>query len=68
TQPSPLRTGTDALRVKLTAPNGEPLSGPEAEGLTVTAALFLPSQKCLQRRDFHFAHRLKFRPVDRPGL
>ncbi|MFP5232793.1 MAG: efflux RND transporter periplasmic adaptor subunit [Acidobacteriota bacterium] len=43
TQPSPLRTGTDALRVKLTAPNGEPLSGPEAEGLTVTAALFLPA-------------------------
>ncbi len=43
TQPSPMRTGADALRVKLTAPDGQPLSGPEAEGLTVTAALFLPA-------------------------
>ncbi|MGC9198149.1 MAG: efflux RND transporter periplasmic adaptor subunit [Acidobacteriaceae bacterium] len=43
TQPSPLRKGANTLSARFTAPNGEPLTGAQAAGLTVTANLFLPA-------------------------
>ena len=58
TQPSPLRKGIGTLRVKLTGPDGSPLSASQTAGLQVNASLFLPAMPAMGMAAQHAAATL----------